>query len=97
MRVILIAVAAIVLYISGTGGRQFTKKDLHARQVEAAKRWYSNPLLERETSTSTVKNITFSNPKASGLFLAPISMLIASTLYCRRIFCEWDKYTRRRL
>ena len=63
MRTILIAVAA-ALCISGTNGKQqFMKRDFHARQAEAAKRYYSH---HQGRQTSTVKNITFSNPKVSG-------------------------------
>ena len=63
MRTILIAVAATALYITGTNGKQqFMKKDFHARRAEAAKRW-SHP---QGGQTSTVKNMTFSNPKVSG-------------------------------
>ena len=62
MRTILITVAATALYISGTNGKQqFTKKNFHARQAEAAKRHF-----HPQERGRTVKNITFSNPKASG-------------------------------
>ncbi|KAF8812659.1 alpha/beta-hydrolase [Phlegmacium glaucopus] len=70
MRAILAAVAATALYISGTHGtRQFKKGELHARRLEAAKRWYSNPPTVRATKPGTIKNITFSNPKASEFFV----------------------------
>jgi hypothetical protein len=62
-----IAVAATAFYISGTNGKNF-----HPRQVEAAKRAYSNPpLLRSQTSVNVTgnKHITFLNPKASGSFL----------------------------
>jgi hypothetical protein len=90
MRALLTTVAVTVLYgISGTiGTRQFTKKGLHARQVEAARRWYSNP--PRETSTSTVKNITFSNPKVSGSFLSLHSSARALMSSYHRILCGWN-------
>ncbi|KAF8905762.1 Alpha/Beta hydrolase protein [Gymnopilus junonius] len=45
--------------------RQLRKPDVHARQVEAAKRW-SNSHVRRSTG---VQNITFSNPKASEFFV----------------------------
>ena len=65
MRTLLIAVAA-ALYITGTNGKkQFTKNDFHARQAEFAAKRY-NHHQGRQTTGSTVKNITFSNPKASG-------------------------------
>jgi len=107
MRAILAAVAATVLYISGTNGtQQFTKKELHARRLEAAKRWYSNPPPVRETNTNTVQNITFSNPKASGSFLLPPrthmnpslqGIFLALMLSCCRILCGWDQHPRRGL
>ena len=55
--------------------RMMSKDELRARQAEAAKRW--SPELKaranarRDDPGAGVKNITFSNPKASGeLFLA---------------------------
>jgi hypothetical protein len=72
MRAILAAVAATALYISGTNGmQQYTNKHLRPRQLAAAKHLHlhTHPVLK--TSTGAVKNITFSNPKASGSFLSP--------------------------
>ena len=98
MRTIIAAIViATALYVSGANATlQFTKKDLYARQAEAAKRWYSNlgPLV-RDTGTNTVKNITFLNPKAAGSFL-PASIYAATCLYYPltlspfRVLCGWD-------
>lgn len=42
------------------------KSDLHARQVEAAQRWRPRSPDTSSNTRSGVKNITFTNPKASG-------------------------------
>ena len=71
MRVILTAVVAAALYISGTNAtRQSTRniRNFRTRQAEAVKQWNLLPLV-RDTTINAVKNITFSNPKASGSFL----------------------------
>ncbi|KDQ52024.1 hypothetical protein JAAARDRAFT_40628 [Jaapia argillacea MUCL 33604] len=50
--------------------RQFSKKDLRERQLEAVKRWAYNPTDDfGERSSPGVKNITFSNPKASQFYV----------------------------
>ncbi|KDR71030.1 hypothetical protein GALMADRAFT_801430 [Galerina marginata CBS 339.88] len=57
--------ATATLFSAPANGRQMRKKELHARQLEAAKRWQSTANVRREA----VKNITFSNPKASQFFV----------------------------
>jgi hypothetical protein len=64
--------AAAALFSQPVHGadRLMQKKELHARQVEAAKRWQTTPHIKRDTTvtpdpTSAPKNLTFSNPKAA--------------------------------
>lgn len=59
--------AVVLLSSSAVDARQVRKDELRARQLEAAKRWNA-PLGRREGAAAT-KNITFSNPKASGKHL----------------------------
>ncbi|TFK35086.1 alpha/beta-hydrolase [Crucibulum laeve] len=56
---------ATVFLTSGTDARQIRKKELHARQLEAAKRWQPSAPVRR----AAPKNITFSNPRASEFFV----------------------------
>ncbi|KAF8638468.1 hypothetical protein AX17_002179 [Amanita inopinata Kibby_2008] len=51
--------------------RLINKREISARQVEAVKRWSADNLLKRhsKTTTSGVKNITFSNPLASQFYV----------------------------
>ncbi|KAF7301018.1 Carboxypeptidase [Mycena indigotica] len=51
-------------------GKQMTKAELHARQQAAAQRFQrAAPVSDAKTSGARVKNITFSNPKASQFFV----------------------------
>ncbi|KAF8164723.1 alpha/beta-hydrolase [Crassisporium funariophilum] len=60
------AVLAAALCLSATAdSRQMRKKDAHARQLEASKRWHSTTPVRR----AVPKNITFSNPKASQFYV----------------------------
>ncbi|PFH45326.1 hypothetical protein AMATHDRAFT_71834 [Amanita thiersii Skay4041] len=68
----LITTAVAALYLLGlaatpaVNARQISKRELHARQAEAAKRWAADNFNKRKVIASPgVKNITFSNPKAS--------------------------------
>lgn len=62
-RVLLPLLAGCATLTSGVTARQITKDEIKARQLEAAKRWnLPSPQVKRDT----VKNITFSNPKAKG-------------------------------
>lgn len=72
----------LVLHSSLLGAveaKKITKNDLRARQAEAAKRWSMQPNLERRATG--VKNITFSNPRASGTLSPrpPVLKLTIST------------------
>ncbi|CAA7269655.1 unnamed protein product [Cyclocybe aegerita] len=64
-------VATTALFPVGTAARRITKQEIHARQVEAAKRWHINgPVRREDTATrAAVRNITFSNPKASEFYV----------------------------
>lgn len=62
----LLTVASALVGLQGVDARQMRKSDLHARQMEAAQRFHRE---KREVATTGVKNITFTNPKASGGFL----------------------------
>ncbi|EIN04304.1 alpha/beta-hydrolase [Punctularia strigosozonata HHB-11173 SS5] len=50
--------------LAGTQARRMTKRDMHARQAEAAKR-FGIPNLQGRAAHTGVQNITFSNPRAS--------------------------------
>ncbi|KAF4574381.1 hypothetical protein EYR36_005715 [Pleurotus pulmonarius] len=63
--------ATVLAFLTvSSDGRQITKAQLHARQVEAAKRFKlgAGDPVKRQTSAG-VKNITFSNPRASEFFV----------------------------
>ena len=59
-KVLVSALVAFTFITSAAEGRQIRKSELQAKQLEAAKRW--QPTRVRRAS----KNITFSNPGASG-------------------------------
>ena len=59
-----LATTAVALS-AGADARQLRKAELHARQAEAAKRFRPNHTLQDRATSPKVKNITFSNPKAS--------------------------------
>lgn len=61
----LFAAGAALCVAPGVGARKMTKQHLHAKQVEAAKRWQVGGNSAKRASGGSVKNITFSNPKAS--------------------------------
>ncbi|KXN88358.1 Carboxypeptidase cpdS [Leucoagaricus sp. SymC.cos] len=67
---ILSALLAIVLLPDSAlvDARRISKDELRARQLEAVKRW-REPLAQRAVSAGAIKNITFSNPKASQFFV----------------------------
>ena len=67
--VLVSVLVAFTFTISTTGGRQIRKSELQAKQLEAAQRWQLTPV--RRAS----KNITFSNPRASGTFICARSPL----------------------
>lgn len=55
----------------GVNARKIKKDDVRARQHDAAKRWSdisANRNVKRDDPGAGVKNITFSNPKASGAY-----------------------------
>lgn len=58
--------AAGIAAIASVDARMMSKAELHAKQAEAAARIRAN--MPRATSTG-VKNVTFSNPRASGTSL----------------------------
>ncbi|KAF8959451.1 alpha/beta-hydrolase [Flammula alnicola] len=45
------------------------KKELHARQLEATKRWHATPHRRDTSALPLGKNMTFSNPKAAQFFV----------------------------
>ncbi|KAF8876000.1 alpha/beta-hydrolase [Infundibulicybe gibba] len=62
-RVAFAFLAAALALTGSADARQVRKKDIHARQTEAARRWQpSSPVMRRAAKP---QNITFSNPKAS--------------------------------
>lgn len=61
-KVLLSALVASATLIGGIDALKMTKRELKERQFEAAKRWHVPTASKRATG----KNITFSNPKASG-------------------------------
>jgi hypothetical protein len=72
--------------LAGADARKMmTKAELHAKQAEAAKRFERTPRAEH--AAAKVKNITFSNPKASrasGIF-GPVSSV--EPVPINRILC----------
>lgn len=65
------------LCLCGVGdARQIRKNDVRARQVEAAKRWAMSPDIQKRAAG--VQNITFANPRASGMLRSLYSPLIVS-------------------
>jgi carboxypeptidase D len=64
-RIVAALAATATLFFDSANGRKIRKQDVHARQLEAAKRWHTTAPVRREA----VKNITFSNPKASEFFV----------------------------
>ena len=63
---VLLPLLAGVAAIASVEARMMSKTELHAKQAEAAARIRAT--MPRATSTG-VKNITFSNPRASGTSL----------------------------
>jgi len=69
---VLALVALLATQDVGVGARNMAhmKHELHARHVEAAKRWAPNPRADSEDGgPGTVKNITFTNPRASEFYV----------------------------
>lgn len=66
-RLAVVALAALSA-VDSAFGRQLTKKDVRARQHEAAKRWSMDSRAKRATGGG-IKNITFSNPRASEFYV----------------------------
>lgn len=64
--VLLSVLTALSALSSGANARMMTKAELHARQAEAAKR-FERPL--RRSASAGIKNITFSNPRASEFYV----------------------------
>ncbi|KIM42681.1 hypothetical protein M413DRAFT_444355 [Hebeloma cylindrosporum] len=64
-RLISVLVSVAALYSELAAGRQMRKRDIQARQREAAKRWQATGPMRR----AAPKNITFSNPRASEFFV----------------------------
>ncbi|KAF5363862.1 hypothetical protein D9756_001081 [Leucocoprinus leucothites] len=66
----LLSALVAVVFLSGSvvDARQIRKSELRERQLEAVKRW-KGPFVERAASAGSVKNITFSNPRASEFFV----------------------------
>ncbi|KAG6910181.1 hypothetical protein DXG01_012630 [Tephrocybe rancida] len=60
--------------------RQLRKADIHARQVAAAKRFQNNMPVKR----AAPHNITFSNPKASGMSAFHVLQLVTRLIRSRR-------------
>ena len=58
----LVATVAAAFFGLGVDARQIRKQDLHARQIEAAKRFHRPT---KRAAAAGPQNITFSNPKAS--------------------------------
>ncbi|KAK2467440.1 hypothetical protein APHAL10511_000675 [Amanita phalloides] len=72
--VLLLAITQSCNGVNARGHRMMRKDELHERQVEAAKRYAVENLLRTQqdslsTSALAVKNITFSNPKASQFYV----------------------------
>lgn len=69
-RSLLTALAAALTLFTSNVDALVSKNELHARQIDAAKRWQpaSRPVRRADPApgVAAVKNITFSNPRASG-------------------------------
>ena len=70
--------ACAICVLPSVDGRMMTEHQIRAKQVEAAKRMETEGAVKR--ASSTVQNITFSNPKASRKYasdlLPPLDELI---------------------
>ena len=69
---VIIKLLCLFLFLSTSAelalGRQLTKNQVREKQREAAKRWSASNVFPapRQAAENKVKNITFSNPRASG-------------------------------
>jgi hypothetical protein len=62
----LTVLALALALLGGAHARQMSRRDLHARQLEAAQRFRDLPHLHNRAARNPgVKNITFTNPRAS--------------------------------
>lgn len=86
--VLVSALVAFTFITSTAEGRQIRKSELHAKQLEAAKRWQLTPV-RRGAS----KNITFSNRRASGTSICDRFPFL--TLMCIQSFLWMGKVSRR--
>ncbi|KAJ6473225.1 alpha/beta-hydrolase [Mycena sanguinolenta] len=64
---LLLALSVVGSFAGANARKMMTKSEMHARQVEAAKRFERTP--RAAPATPPVKNITFTNPKASQFFV----------------------------
>ncbi|KAJ7226637.1 alpha/beta-hydrolase [Mycena haematopus] len=64
---LLLALSILGSFAGADARKMMTKSELHARQAEAAKRFERTP--RTVDATPKVKNITFSNPKASKFYV----------------------------
>lgn len=64
-----LAPAALLLQVLAAHARMMPKADMQAKQAAAAQRFATLATSARAQNSTGVKNITFSNPKASGACL----------------------------
>ncbi|KAG2053778.1 alpha/beta-hydrolase [Suillus hirtellus] len=70
----LLAVFAALLAVVAANARRMTKHEIGEHQLEAAKRWQTSGSQSRGVKRSDVQNITFTNPKASDLYVDGTSL-----------------------
>lgn len=69
----ILSICVLGAALIGVEARQMTKQDLKAKQAEAAQRWENSAAKRPKGTGGGVKNITFSNPKASREFTGLMS------------------------
>lgn len=69
-RSLLTALAAALTLFTSNVNAVVSKNELHARQIDAAKRWqpalHSARQADPAPGVAAIQNITFANPRASG-------------------------------
>ncbi len=86
------ALFLLQLSLCGVGDAKVMRKnDVRARQAEAARRWAMSPDIQKRAPG--VQNITFSNPRASGMLKSPIlPLVVAEPFSDNRVFCGWEDH-----
>lgn len=98
--VLLVGAAALAGSYVSVDAKRITKAQLHAKQADAAARIRANvPRAATPNKGTGVKNITFTNPRASGTSLRVylLRLLYVELERVRRVLCRWDYDSGRKL